>query len=142
GEVLLPVACARLLRPAAPAFAGARQHVAFDELLVPRQHPIADAAAAAPQPRLIHSVERDGDLAALHDVLDVAPLRRVLDGALHHRLGSTQKPLTILETLAARVETAVNDVHGSVSRPASRACTIQPSRGPDPRSNPPPSCPR
>jgi hypothetical protein len=39
----------------------------------------------------------------------------MLDGALHQSLGSTQKSLTILETLAARVQTPVDDVHAALA---------------------------
>ncbi len=56
-----------------PAFAGARQNVAFDEFLVAGQHHVACAAFAS-KARFIHPVERDRDLAAFQDILDVAAL--------------------------------------------------------------------
>ncbi len=114
-ERILAVALSRLGR-LAPAFAGTRQHVAFDELLVAGKHHVAGAALAA-KTRLIHAVERNADLAAFQNVLDVAILRGFLDGASNQRLGAAQKTLAVFETLATRIQTPINDVHG---RPRSR----------------------
>ena len=67
-------------------------------------------------------VERNADLPALHDVADVAALRGLLDGTLHQRLGTAQEALPVLETLAPRVQTPVDDVHGRFREPAQPAC--------------------
>ena len=134
---IFAVAFARIARLAAAFFAGTRQDVTFDELLVSRKHHVARAALAA-KARLIHAVERNADLSALQHILDVAVLRRFLDRTSNKRFGTTQEPLTILKTLAARIEPPVNDVHDHrcirlLSRLASRACTIRPACEPDAR---------
>ena len=68
-ECILAVALTRATGLAA-ALAGARQHVAFDELLVSGQHHVAGAALAT-ETRFVHPLDRDGDLPALQDILDV-----------------------------------------------------------------------
>jgi hypothetical protein len=60
----------------------------------------------------MHAVERDRDLTTLQDVLDVAFLRGLLDGALHQGFGPTQEPLAVLKTLAAWIQAPVNNVNG------------------------------
>ena len=123
--------------PAPPALAAAlarpRKHIAFDELLVAGQHHVARAAFAA-EARLVHAVDRDADLAAFQDILDVPVLRRLLHRPLNQRLCTTQKALAVLQTLAARIQAPVDDVNGHVcirlSRPASRACTTRPAGEP------------
>ena len=117
---VLAVALARILRFAA-APARTRQDVALDELLVSGKHHVAGAALAA-KARLIHAVERDRDLAALKDVLDVAVLRGLLDRTLNQRLGTTQEPLAVLETFAARVQAPVDDIKGHCFLPPQPAC--------------------
>ena len=119
-ERILAVALAGIGSLAA-ALSGTRQHVALDELLVAGKHHVAGAAFAA-EARLIHAVEGDADFAPLEDILDVALLRRLLDGALHQCLGATQKALTVLETLAARIEAPIDDVHGGFLHPPQPAC--------------------
>ena len=131
-ERIFAVALAR-----APALAAARvrprQHVAFDELLVSGQHHVARAALAA-KARLVHAIDRDADLAAFQDILDVPVLRRFLHRPLNQRLGPTQKALAILQTLATRIQAPVDDVNGHVfirlSQPVLRACTTRPAGGP------------
>ena len=77
----------------------------------------------AAKARLIHAIERNADLAALQDILDVAVLRGFLDGALNQRLGPAQKPLAVLKALAARIQTPIDDVHGHYTlHPPQPAC--------------------
>ena len=78
-----------------PAFAGARKDVALHELLVAGQHHVAGTAFAT-KARFVHPVERDADLAAFQDILDIAVLRGLLDGALNQRLGTAQETLAVL----------------------------------------------
>src|SRR5262249_12632216 len=127
------VAFARLLGlPAAPV--RARQHVAFDELLIPGEHLVAGAAVATVEARLVHAVERDADLPALQHVADLAALRGLLHRPLHQRLGPAQEPLTGLDALAARGQAPIDDVHDRfrirLSRLALLARTLRPCRGP------------
>ena len=66
----------------------------------------------AREARLAHAVERDGDLAALLDVLDVRARWRLSRTArLDQRLGAAQEALAVGEALAARIEASVDDVH-------------------------------
>ena len=88
-ERIFAVALARPPSLAA-ALARPRKHVAFDELLVSGQHHVARAALAA-KARLVHAVDRDADLAAFQDILDVPVLRRFLHGPLNQRLGPRRK---------------------------------------------------
>src|SRR6185312_8024018 len=101
-----------------PALATARvrprKDIAFDELLVSGQHHVARAAFAA-KTRLVHAVDRDADLAAFEDILDVPFLRRFLHRPLNQRFCTTQKALAIFQTLAAWIQAAVDDVNGHVS---------------------------
>src|SRR3984893_13925982 len=143
---ILAVALARILRFAAATFAGTRQDVAFDELLVSGKHPIARAAFAA-KARLVHAVERNRDFAAFQDILDVPVLRRLLDRTLNQRFGTTQEPLTVLETLAAWIQAPIDDVNGHffirLNPLVLRAYTTQPADEPDVRcSRVPPSARR
>src|SRR6185437_9251665 len=114
--------------------AGTRQDIALDIFLVAGKHHIADAALAV-QARLVHPIERDADLAALQDVLDVAVLRHLLDRVLNQRLCAAQEPLPVLEAFASRVQAPVDDVHGHLyigfNQPASRACTTRRAGEPD-----------
>ena len=133
-ERILAVALAGPL-PLPPLWLGPRQHVAFDELLVSGQHHVAGAAFAT-EARLVHALDRDADLAAFQDILDVPVLRRLLHRALHQRLGPAQEALAVLQTLAARIQAPIDDVNGHVrirlrlNRPASRACTTRRAGGP------------
>jgi hypothetical protein len=70
--------------------------------------------------RLVHAVDRNVDLAAVENVADVALLARLLDGPLNQRLGPAQKQLAVGETLASRIQSAVDDVHSRTSMSASR----------------------
>src|SRR5205814_10710916 len=96
-----------------PALAAARvrprKNIALDELLVSGQHHVTRAALAA-KARLVHAIDRDADLAAFQDILDVPVLRRFLHRPLNQRLRATQKALAILETLATRIQAPVDDV--------------------------------
>ena len=74
-ESVLAVALPGAVEPSA-ALTRARKHVALDEFLVSGKHHVARAAFAA-KARLIHPVERNADLAAFQDVLDVAALRTI-----------------------------------------------------------------
>src|SRR5205823_14304111 len=91
-----------------------RENIAFDELLVSRQHHVARAALAT-KLRLVHGIDGDADLAAFQDILDVPVLRRFLHRPLNQRLRATQKALAILETLATRIQAPVDNVNGHVS---------------------------
>ena len=103
-------------------------------------------AAFAAKARLVHPVERDADLAAFQDILDVAVLRGLLDRALNQRLGPTQEALAVLKTLAARIQAPIDDVHSHpcicLSRLASPACTIRRAGEPDARYSRVPPCAR
>src|SRR5262249_24363589 len=114
-------------------------------LPVARQHELLDAAGAATEARLVDAVERNAHLAALQDLRDVAALRRVAHRLSHQRLGAAQEALAVLQALAARVETPVDDMHcllaiRRLSRPASPACTTRPGGGPGARYSRAPSC--
>ena len=112
--------------------------------LVAGQHLIAEAAAAAMQRRLAHSVERNADLAALHDVADVAALRGMLHRALHQRLARRRKRCRFSGLLLPgfrRRSTMCMAVFASrLSRLASPACTIRPGGGPAARYSRGPPC--
>jgi hypothetical protein len=110
-ERILAVAFARIGRSAAALAPRTRQPVAFDELLVAGKHHVAGAAFAV-KARFIHSIERNADLAALQDILDVAVLGGLLHGALNQCLGTAQETLAVLQALAAWVQTPIDDVHG------------------------------
>src|SRR6185436_20167471 len=131
-ERIFAVALART-SPLAAARVRSRKDIAFDELLVSGQHHVARAALTA-KARLIHAIDRDTDLAAFQDILDVPVLRRFLHRPLNQRLGPTQKALAILQTLATRIQAPVDDVNGHVfirlSLPVLRACTTRPACGP------------
>src|SRR5207244_11662717 len=100
--------------PLAAARVRPRKNIALDELLVSRLHHVA-RAALAPKARLIHAIDRDADLAAFQDILDVPVLRRFLHRPLNQRLGPTQKALAILERFATRIQPPVDNVNGHVS---------------------------
>ena len=59
----------------------------------------------------MHPVERNADLAALQDILDVAALGGFLDGALNQRLGTAQETLAVFQALAAWIQTPIDDEH-------------------------------
>ena len=92
---------------------------ALDEGLVTWQHMVARAAGTAAQARLFHAIEGNADFAAIHHVTDIAALERLLHRLLHDILGPPQKPLTILESLAAWVQAAVDNVHDCFAHTAS-----------------------
>ena len=144
-ERIFTVAFTRLGRSSAAFSSRTRQHVTFDELLVAGKHHVAGAAFAA-KARFARPVERDADLAAFQDILDVAVLRRFLDGALNQRLGPTQEALAVLKALAARIQAPIDDVHSHpcicLSRLASPACTIRRGGEPDARYSRVPPCAR
>src|SRR5260370_35135064 len=77
-EWILAIAVTRIGGLSSGALTRTRKHVTFDEFFVSGKHHVARAALAA-KARLIHPVERDPDLAAFHDIPDVAGLRRFLD---------------------------------------------------------------
>ena len=131
-ERIFAVALARASALAA-ARVRPRKNIALDELLVSGQHHVA-RAALAPKARLIHAIDRDTDLAAFQDILDVPVLRRFLHRPLNQRLGPAQEALPILQTLTTRIQAPVDDVNGHVfirlSQPVLRACTTRPAGGP------------
>src|ERR1700761_3446955 len=81
-ERILALAFTGVGGPAAPIGARPRQDIALDELLVTGQHHVTGAAFAV-EAWLVHPVQGDADLAAFQDILDVAVLRRLLDGSLN-----------------------------------------------------------
>src|SRR6202043_688678 len=114
-------------------------YVAFDKLLVTGKHHVAGTAFAT-KAWLIHPVERDADLAAFQDILDGAVLGGFLGCTLNQRLGATQETLAVLEALAARIQTPIDDEHGPacirlLSRLVSPSCTIRRAGEPDARYN-------
>src|ERR1700726_797424 len=131
-ERIFAIAFAGISRSAAAFTPRTRQPVAFDELLVAGKHHVAGAAFAV-KARFVHSIEGNADLAALQDILDVAVLGGLLDGALNQRLGTAQKTMAVLQALAAWIQSPIDDMHGhpciclslSLSRLALRAYTIR-----------------
>ena len=116
-KVVLAASIGTALRsaPAAPAWRP-RDRVAFDELLIAGQNVVPDAAARrSVEARLPHPIERDGNLPALLDVLDVALLGPIAHGAADEGLGAAQEALAVGEALAARIEASVNDVHAPLA---------------------------
>ena len=59
----------------------------------------------------MHPVERDADLAAFQDILDVPAFRGFLDGTLNQRLGAAQEPLAIFQALRAWIQAPINYEH-------------------------------
>src|SRR5204862_1867409 len=110
-ERVLAVALAGVPGLSAALAARPRQHVAFNKFLVPGQHVVPGAAGSAMKARLIHAVERDANLTSLQDIGNIAATRGIAHRLLHKRLGASQEPLTVLEALAARVQTPIDDVH-------------------------------
>src|SRR5262245_8969750 len=106
-------------RSASTALARPRDDVALGERLVPRQHVVMDAALTLTEPRLVQTARRNADLAALHDVRDVATLRRLPHRPLHQRLGAPQEALPVLEALAAGIEAPIKDLHRALPKAGS-----------------------
>src|SRR5262249_38300913 len=84
--------------------------VALDEPVVAGKDIVLGAGlAVAAERRLAHTVDRDRDLAALVEPLDVAFLGAVPDRPLHQGLGAPQKPLSVCEAFSTRIEAPVDD---------------------------------
>src|SRR6202140_5037132 len=128
-ESIFTVAFTPVGGPFSAAFARTRKHVTFDVFLVSGKHHVARAALAA-KARLIHPIKGYADLAAFQDILDIAVLRGLLDGALNERLGTAQEALAVFKAFAARIQAPIDDVHSHfcirlLSRLASRVYTIR-----------------
>ena len=102
--------------PRPPPPLRARDDVAFDELLVARQHRVARAAFGA-ETRLVHPIERDRDLAALQNILDVPAFGGFLHRALNQGLGAAQEPLAVFQALAAWIQPPIDDEHRHYAHP-------------------------
>jgi len=59
----------------------------------------------------MHPIQRDRDLAAFQDILDVPAFGGFLHGALNQRLGAAQEPLAVFQALGAWIQSPIDNEH-------------------------------
>jgi hypothetical protein len=91
------------LSAAAAALFGPRDDIAFNEFFVTRQHVVVGTDWRPMKSGFINTLKRNADFAAFENLGNIATLRGVPYRPLHQGLGTTQKPLPVLEALAVRI---------------------------------------